>query len=275
MRVMVMIKGSGADEDKIAPTDEMFEVMNAYNEELVNAGIMLDGEGLKPSSAGREGRVRGRYDLGGRRAVHRGQGDHRRLLDLAGQLARRSRRVGQAVPDRPEARRRRSWRSGRSSRWRTSARSSRRRSREQEQGSSSRSTAQRRRAGMDRRGRHRRGDLADRVAAAHRLAHPPGPGRRAGRGARAGRVRRRRSSSGRRPGVPDNPARLADGDRQAPGDRPDPARAEPGRQVRGARARAHRRGGRTRRRRQPSATTCSPSSSSRATRCCRASRGSR
>lgn len=52
MKVMVMIKVSGADEDKIAPTEEMFAAMGAYNEELVNAGIMLDGEGLRPSSAG-------------------------------------------------------------------------------------------------------------------------------------------------------------------------------------------------------------------------------
>ena len=52
MKVLVMIKGDGADEDKIAPTDEMFRVMNAYNEQLVNAGIMLGGEGLQPSRAG-------------------------------------------------------------------------------------------------------------------------------------------------------------------------------------------------------------------------------
>jgi len=52
MKVLVMIKGDGADEDKIAPTDEMFREMNAYNEQLVNAGIMLAGEGLQPSKAG-------------------------------------------------------------------------------------------------------------------------------------------------------------------------------------------------------------------------------
>jgi len=52
MKVLVMIKGDGADEDKVAPTDEMFAEMNVYNEQLVNAGIMLAGEGLKPSSSG-------------------------------------------------------------------------------------------------------------------------------------------------------------------------------------------------------------------------------
>ena len=86
MRVLVMIKGDGADEDKIAPTDEMFAAMNAYNEQLVNAGIMLDGDGLKPSGR-RQGRLGGRRDLGGRRPVHGGEGDHRGLLDLGGHLA--------------------------------------------------------------------------------------------------------------------------------------------------------------------------------------------
>ncbi|WP_028049530.1 YciI family protein [Cellulomonas sp. URHD0024] len=52
MKVLVMIKGDGADEAKVAPTQEMFETMNAYNEQLVSAGIMLGGEGLKPSSQG-------------------------------------------------------------------------------------------------------------------------------------------------------------------------------------------------------------------------------
>ncbi|HEY9411496.1 MAG TPA: YciI family protein [Jiangellaceae bacterium] len=52
MRVIVMIKGTGADESKIAPTEEMLAAMSAYNEELVKAGIMLDGQGLKPSSEG-------------------------------------------------------------------------------------------------------------------------------------------------------------------------------------------------------------------------------
>lgn len=52
MRVMVMIKGSGADEAKATPTEEMFAAMATYNEELVKAGIMLDGDGLRPSKDG-------------------------------------------------------------------------------------------------------------------------------------------------------------------------------------------------------------------------------
>lgn len=52
MKVLVMIEGDGADEDKITPTAEMFEEMGRYNEELVRAGIMLAGEGLLPSAQG-------------------------------------------------------------------------------------------------------------------------------------------------------------------------------------------------------------------------------
>ena len=52
MRVMVITKGDGADEGKGQPTTEMFEKMRAFNEQLVNAGIMLGGEGLQPSGAG-------------------------------------------------------------------------------------------------------------------------------------------------------------------------------------------------------------------------------
>ncbi|MFF2852835.1 YciI family protein [Streptomyces sp. NPDC058001] len=49
---MVMTKGSGGDEGKGQPSQEMFEKMQAYNELLVNAGVLLGGEGLKPSGAG-------------------------------------------------------------------------------------------------------------------------------------------------------------------------------------------------------------------------------
>ncbi|MBX6748267.1 MAG: YciI family protein [Micromonosporaceae bacterium] len=51
MKVMVLVKGTPADEGK-APTTELFEAMAAYNERLVKAGIMLDAAGLKPSANG-------------------------------------------------------------------------------------------------------------------------------------------------------------------------------------------------------------------------------
>ena len=53
MRVMVLVKATGDSEAGAKPTNELLEAMGKYNEELVNAGIMLAGEGLKPSSIGK------------------------------------------------------------------------------------------------------------------------------------------------------------------------------------------------------------------------------
>ncbi len=53
MRVMVMIKADALSEAGEMPTDDIFERMGNYNEELVNAGIMLGGEGLKESAKGK------------------------------------------------------------------------------------------------------------------------------------------------------------------------------------------------------------------------------
>ena len=56
MRVMVLVKATEYSEEgfKASPEErEMFEAMGRFNEELVNAGIMLAGDGLKPSSQGK------------------------------------------------------------------------------------------------------------------------------------------------------------------------------------------------------------------------------
>ena len=49
MRVMVMVKLTPGLEAAVQPTEELFAAMGKYNEELVNAGIMLSGEGLVPT----------------------------------------------------------------------------------------------------------------------------------------------------------------------------------------------------------------------------------
>jgi len=59
MRVMVIVKATRDSEAGILPTKELFEAMGKYNEELVKAGIMLAGDGLKPSSAGKRVRFSG------------------------------------------------------------------------------------------------------------------------------------------------------------------------------------------------------------------------
>jgi hypothetical protein len=53
MRVMVIVKATRQSEEGLIDEPELFEAMGKYNEELVKAGIMLSGDGLKPSSAGK------------------------------------------------------------------------------------------------------------------------------------------------------------------------------------------------------------------------------
>jgi hypothetical protein len=53
MRVMVMVKATEDSEAGRMPTTELLEAMGKFNEELANAGIMLEGDGLKPSSQGK------------------------------------------------------------------------------------------------------------------------------------------------------------------------------------------------------------------------------
>ncbi len=52
MRFMVIVKASAESEAGVMPSTEMLTAMGKYNEELVNAGIMLAGEGLQASSKG-------------------------------------------------------------------------------------------------------------------------------------------------------------------------------------------------------------------------------
>ncbi|HEX6748498.1 MAG TPA: YciI family protein [Longimicrobium sp.] len=53
MRVMVLVKATPNSEGEDIPTTELMEEMGRFNEELVKAGIMLAGEGLKPSRYGK------------------------------------------------------------------------------------------------------------------------------------------------------------------------------------------------------------------------------
>src|SRR5438105_15327970 len=53
MRVMVLVKATRDSEAGIMPSPERLEAMGRYNEQLANAGILLAGEGLHPSSKGK------------------------------------------------------------------------------------------------------------------------------------------------------------------------------------------------------------------------------
>jgi hypothetical protein len=59
MRVMVIVKATADSEAGLMPTEQLLTEMGRYNEELVKAGIMLAGEGLKPSSQGKRIRFSG------------------------------------------------------------------------------------------------------------------------------------------------------------------------------------------------------------------------
>jgi hypothetical protein len=52
MRFMILVKATTDSEAGAMPDKQLLADMGKFNEELVNAGIMLDGEGLHPSSKG-------------------------------------------------------------------------------------------------------------------------------------------------------------------------------------------------------------------------------
>lgn len=59
MRVMVLVKASAASEAGVMPSTELLAAMGAFNEALVQAGIMQAGEGLHPTARGKRIRFDG------------------------------------------------------------------------------------------------------------------------------------------------------------------------------------------------------------------------
>ncbi len=53
MKVMVLVKATEDSEAGVMPSTELLTAMTRYNESLVKAGILLAGEGLKPSRHGK------------------------------------------------------------------------------------------------------------------------------------------------------------------------------------------------------------------------------
>jgi len=64
MRIMVLVKASKDSEAGVMPSEDLLGAMAAFNEELVKAGVLLDGNGLQPSAKG----ARIRFE-GGKRTV--------------------------------------------------------------------------------------------------------------------------------------------------------------------------------------------------------------
>ncbi|HEU4938280.1 MAG TPA: YciI family protein [Vicinamibacterales bacterium] len=59
MRFMILVKATKDSEAGIMPDKKLLADMGKFNEELVKAGVMLDGEGLHPSSKGARVRFSG------------------------------------------------------------------------------------------------------------------------------------------------------------------------------------------------------------------------
>lgn len=64
MRFMIIIKATKDSEAGVMPSEQLLREMGQFNEDLVQAGVMLAGDGLHPSSKG----ARVRFS-GGRRTV--------------------------------------------------------------------------------------------------------------------------------------------------------------------------------------------------------------
>jgi hypothetical protein len=98
MRFMVMVKATKDSEAGVMPSEELLAAMAKFNEELVKAGVMLDGNGLQRSAKG----ARVRFS-GDKRTVIDGpfrgdQGAGGRLLGPAMPVGGGSDRVDQALP---------------------------------------------------------------------------------------------------------------------------------------------------------------------------------
>ena len=59
MQVIVLVKANKASEEGQMPSQELMTKMGAFNQELINAGIMLNGAGLEASSKGKRMRFSG------------------------------------------------------------------------------------------------------------------------------------------------------------------------------------------------------------------------
>ncbi|PJI95383.1 hypothetical protein CLU85_0089 [Acidovorax sp. 69] len=62
MRFMIIVKATAETEQGCMPTAALMAEMGRYHEELAQAGVLLDGSGLKPTAQG----WRVRYAAGGR-----------------------------------------------------------------------------------------------------------------------------------------------------------------------------------------------------------------
>jgi hypothetical protein len=60
MKVMVLVKATDDSEAGVMPTQTLLAEMGKFNEELIKAGVMLAGDGLRPSAQGKRVQFSGR-----------------------------------------------------------------------------------------------------------------------------------------------------------------------------------------------------------------------
>jgi hypothetical protein len=60
MRFMVIVKATKDSEAGVMPSEALLAEMAKFNEEMIKAGVMLDGNGLQPSSKGARIRFSGK-----------------------------------------------------------------------------------------------------------------------------------------------------------------------------------------------------------------------
>jgi hypothetical protein len=60
MKVMVIVKATKASEASQLPSQRLLTEMEHFNEEMIKAGVLLDGDGLKPTSKGARVRFSGK-----------------------------------------------------------------------------------------------------------------------------------------------------------------------------------------------------------------------
>jgi hypothetical protein len=97
MRFMILRKADRNTEAGALPNQELLAAMGQYMEDMARAGILLAGEGLRPTSEG----VRVKFSRGkphrDRRTVRGGEGIDRRLEHHPGELDGRGDRMGEAL----------------------------------------------------------------------------------------------------------------------------------------------------------------------------------
>jgi hypothetical protein len=76
MRFMVLIRADRNSEAGVMPSEQLLAEMGRFNEELANAGVLLAGEGLHPSSRG----ARVRFSGPDREVIHGPFGETRELI---------------------------------------------------------------------------------------------------------------------------------------------------------------------------------------------------